>query len=255
MTVKKPIQFRAVHIKTRWRRASHESIANALGKTRGAKALFDHLNKVIDYAEHGEPLYVIIWDERKKGSGDIVKPDHTQWDGLQHAPIPDEAIGRFERSKLPTDEELEQFFVRQNPLVPRDLPRQFAVAPGDSAPNAPLPETEAELEQQLQTRVQDARHITAEARRERLSLADSAPVKVEVRTTAFVRNADVIVEVLERAAGHCECCRNAAPFVRVSDGSPYLEVHHIAPLSMGGPDTVENAQALCPNCHRKKHFG
>lgn len=33
------------------------------------------------------------------------------------------------------------------------------------------------------------------------------------------------------------------------------EVHHKVPLSAGGDDTVENAIALCPNCHRKAHFG
>jgi len=27
------------------------------------------------------------------------------------------------------------------------------------------------------------------------------------------------------------------------------------PLSEGGEDTLENAIALCPNCHRKMHYG
>jgi len=82
----KPIQFRAVHTKTRWRPASHETLANALGKNRGARALFDHTNKAIKYATHGEPLYVIVWDERQD-HGEIVKPDHSEWDGLRHASI------------------------------------------------------------------------------------------------------------------------------------------------------------------------
>jgi len=30
-------------------------------------------------------------------------------------------------------------------------------------------------------------------------------------------------------------------------------VHHIIPLADGGPDTLENVAALCPNCHRKMH--
>ena len=37
------------------------------------------------------------------------------------------------------------------------------------------------------------------------------------------------------------------------DGTHYLEVHHIDQLAKGGADTVENAVALCPNCHRKMH--
>ncbi|MFU8787539.1 MAG: HNH endonuclease [Methylobacter sp.] len=34
-----------------------------------------------------------------------------------------------------------------------------------------------------------------------------------------------------------------------------MEVHHIVPLSQGGEDTIEYVVALCPNCHRKRHYG
>ena len=71
----------------------------------------------------------------------------------------------------------------------------------------------------------------------------------------YRRNPDVIAEVLHRALGKCEGCLSPAPFERASDGSPYLEVHHRILLSQGGEDTVANAFALCPNCHRKLHFG
>jgi hypothetical protein len=30
-----------------------------------------------------------------------------------------------------------------------------------------------------------------------------------------------------------------------------LEIHHIIPQSMGGPDTRDNAVGLCPECHDK----
>ncbi|WP_147195697.1 HNH endonuclease [Rummeliibacillus stabekisii] len=36
---------------------------------------------------------------------------------------------------------------------------------------------------------------------------------------------------------------------------PNLEVHHIKRLADGEEDTVENAIAVCPNCHRELHFG
>ncbi len=60
---------------------------------------------------------------------------------------------------------------------------------------------------------------------------------------------------MRRASGKCELCGCDAPFYRASDGSPYLEVHHWITLSDGGEDTVENAGALCPNCHGQAHFG
>lgn len=70
----------------------------------------------------------------------------------------------------------------------------------------------------------------------------------------FVRNPHVVAEVLRRANGTCERCRSEAPFDR-ADGTPYLEVHHIVRLADDGDDSVENAIALCPNCHRELHYG
>lgn len=93
------------------------------------------------------------------------------------------------------------------------------------------------------------------ARRKRLREASSRPQSRYVTTLDFARNPDVVAEVLERANGHCEACGNPAPFLRAADNTPYLEVHHKIMLADGGPDTVENAEALCPNCHRRKHFG
>ncbi|AWV01316.1 hypothetical protein DM992_11800 [Burkholderia sp. JP2-270] len=53
----------------------------------------------------------------------------------------------------------------------------------------------------------------------------------------------------------CGGCGKPAPFQRKSTGRPYLEVHHVLPLAQGGHDTVANAIALCPNCHREQHYG
>lgn len=78
------------------------------------------------------------------------------------------------------------------------------------------------------------------------------PVAQIVAVTQYMRDPRVVAYVLRRADGVCEACECPAPFIRV-DGSPYLEAHHILPLSEGGPDTVENCAALCPNCHRAMH--
>ena len=90
---------------------------------------------------------------------------------------------------------------------------------------------------------------------ERLNKASVMPDKVQVVSVGYRRNPDVIVAVQRRAKGLCERCGKNAPFLRRTDGSPYLEVHHWKPLSKGGEDTVENAAALCPNCHREVHHG
>lgn len=92
-------------------------------------------------------------------------------------------------------------------------------------------------------------------RRSRLKHAPRIPDRIVVYTFVFKRNPDVVAEVLMRANGRCEKCGNSAPFIRKKDNSPYLEVHHKVQLSDEGEDTIENAIALCPNCHREQHFG
>ena len=96
---------------------------------------------------------------------------------------------------------------------------------------------------------------SAAARRDRLDGAQETPKKIQVTVDYFLRNRDVVAEVIIRAAGICELCKTAAPFLRKSDKTPYLEVHHKVQLAQGGKDVVSNAIALCPNCHRKSHFG
>lgn len=111
------------------------------------------------------------------------------------------------------------------------------------------------LEQELSQDVEKATHADPQKRKSRLATAPKTPKAVTTVSTGFIRNPDVIAEVLERASGYCEDCGQPAPFRRTSDGTPYLEVHHRLRLADGGPDTVENAVALCPNCHRRAHFG
>jgi 5-methylcytosine-specific restriction enzyme A len=72
-------------------------------------------------------------------------------------------------------------------------------------------------------------------------------------TTIYNRDPVVKAWVLESASGTCECCGADAPF-RNHDGVPFLEVHHVWLLADDGPDCVENAVAVCPNCHRALHY-
>jgi hypothetical protein len=95
-----------------------------------------------------------------------------------------------------------------------------------------------------------------ESRKARLEKAPRLPSRELVMVERFHRNPDVVAEVLYQAqalGGKCGHCEKKAPFER-RDGTPYLEVHHIIPLASGGDDTVDNAIALCPNCHRKWHY-
>ena len=95
----------------------------------------------------------------------------------------------------------------------------------------------------------------SKSRAERLAKSPRKPTQRIVQTVTFDRNPDVVAEVLLRANGKCESCNSDAPFIRRKDKTPYLEVHHKRQLSKGGEDTVENAIAVCPNCHRQAHHG
>ncbi len=119
----------------------------------------------------------------------------------------------------------------------------------------PIIELASHLQERTDKKITKSREDTHEQRAARLANAEKKPKQVVTHTISYVRNPDVIVEVLNRAAGYCEACNEAAPFISASTGNPYLEVHHVIKLSDEGEDTVANAQALCPNCHRKAHYG
>lgn len=125
----------------------------------------------------------------------------------------------------------------------------------DSHRKKSIPLSLSEHDASFNEAVQYSLNDTSAKRQARLIDAPKIPTKVAVITYAFIRNPDVVAEVLLRADGKCERCKQDAPFKRKKDSQPYLEVHHKVQLSRGGEDTVENALALCPNCHRYLHFG
>ena len=116
-------------------------------------------------------------------------------------------------------------------------------------------ESAEENDAALSARVAASLQLSSAERQARLEDAPKHSSRKRVWSNSFARNSDVIAEALYRANGFCDMCAAAAPFLRGGSGAPYLEVHHVKPLAEGGDDTVENAVACCPNCHRKEHYG
>lgn len=81
------------------------------------------------------------------------------------------------------------------------------------------------------------------------------PARRKETRTGYDRNPLVVAGAIARSGGRCEMPDCDAKLFRRDDGTVYLEVHHIQPLSEGGEDTLANAAALCPRCHRELHFG
>jgi 5-methylcytosine-specific restriction protein A len=93
----------------------------------------------------------------------------------------------------------------------------------------------------------------AELRRRALAAPDGEDLTARLQTVRE-RSRDVRRYVLARAGGVCEACDKPAPF-ETAEGEPFLEAHHIRRLSDGGPDNPRWVAAVCPNCHRRAHYG
>lgn len=87
--------------------------------------------------------------------------------------------------------------------------------------------------------------------RQLASKTKSKPAKRPARADDFVRNPYVAAYVKRMADGNCDLCRKPAPFEK--DGQPFFHCHHVLWLARGGPDIIQNAVALCPNCHERMH--
>lgn len=77
----------------------------------------------------------------------------------------------------------------------------------------------------------------------------------EIVTYQFDRDHRVAAYALLKANGICQDCNMRGPFIAKKTNMPFLEVHHVITLGDGGGDTIDNVIALCPNCHRKRHYG
>ena len=82
---------------------------------------------------------------------------------------------------------------------------------------------------------------------------NAVPNKQVKENTSFSRDPKVVAWVIQNSDGVCESCNGPAPFSK-PDGDFYLEVHHLRRLADNGSDTITNAVAVCPNCHRRLHY-
>ena len=87
------------------------------------------------------------------------------------------------------------------------------------------------------------------------SVSSGSPPTTDSSSRTTYRRSEVVKQYAFRVAdGVCYGCGDDAPFVDTG-GKPFLEVHHLRRRSDGGPDHPDNVIALCPNCHRRVHYG
>lgn len=114
--------------------------------------------------------------------------------------------------------------------------------------NETLIQNEKKLEKSISRKtIQEIKELAIE----KSKLNEKKNLVRKVSTYNYERSLVIREYVKELANGICQLCDNKAPFE--VKGKPFLHVHHIEYLSEGGEDTIENAVAVCPNCHAKIH--
>lgn len=104
------VHYRAVHTKSLWRKVDrHRSIAAALEGKDGAAALFARKVR-IDYETHGEPKFVLIWQDAAS-TGWLVRRDPERRDQVIKVKVPSHALAAFEHRGFASDLELEALCV------------------------------------------------------------------------------------------------------------------------------------------------
>lgn len=102
------IVYRAVHVRTAWRKAfNHKTLESALHGINGAAGLFAGRAR-IDYAVHGEPQYVLVW-ESSRDTGYAVRRA-TGSDGIAIVPVPIDELLVFEAQGEADTTRLDEYF-------------------------------------------------------------------------------------------------------------------------------------------------
>jgi hypothetical protein len=84
-------------------------------------------------------------------------------------------------------------------------------------------------------------------------IGTDTPSRVNTSGVTYARDPKIREAVKRRAAGKCEFCGELG--FKCSDGTRYLECHHIIALANEGADRMTNVIGLCPKDHREAHFG
>lgn len=86
------------------------------------------------------------------------------------------------------------------------------------------------------------------------------PKRRNVVSSLYQRDPVVAAAALRAAQHHCEADCTTEPFIANATGLPYVEAHHLVPLSQQGGfpkaslDVPANVVALCAACHAKIHL-
>jgi 5-methylcytosine-specific restriction endonuclease McrA len=209
------IHYRAVHDGKSWRKVSiHKSLESAISGKDGAIALLQRRGRVGEKWNIYGKPFGVFVWDSSEAEGYLYRLSLA--DAVEFVNLPVSEIFKFEQLACCSQSDIDSFFNRPTSLADDD-----PVA-GDAVDTSTL---------------------------------DGSDVLIykEIQRLEPVREISVKEWVLNQARGICEFCGVKAPFM-TDENESYLEVHHVRFLSCGGSDTVSNAVAVCPNCHRAFHY-
>jgi hypothetical protein len=137
----------------------------------------------------------------------------------------------------------------------REFSRLWRDPVGIDAPPSDLGDQDAVLEAQASKLIDRGLEQLMEKYRQEPETRTGRPNAQNTATRTYERS-PLVVAIAKLRAGHrCEVpdCKHLA--FPCADGTPYIEVHHIEPLSEGGEDALENVACLCAAHHREIHVG
>lgn len=97
-----------------------------------------------------------------------------------------------------------------------------------------------------------------EAYQRSIESADAARVSVLKGRKVYTRDRNIALKKMELSGYKCEFDASHQVFVSRFSGRPYLEAHHLIPISLQTDfklklDSIHNLFCLCPHCHRAVH--
>jgi hypothetical protein len=122
-------------------------------------------------------------------------------------------------------------------------------------PNPVYVASESNFYEKQDEEEREARSLSISEIMTKIKDSHKRPLCINVSTAKFNRSSYVAEYAKRIANGICQDCNEPAPFINKLTDQPFLEIHHIIPLAKGGSDAPENTIAICPNCHRKRHYG
>lgn len=159
----------------------------------------------------------------------------------------------YDREDLPSEDKLKAHFLSLLDHYDRLVP----VAGKSLQSLAPVSETEFQL-----AVLEKAASVGTEEIERADELTKGQPKRLikQGAKTGWMRNARIAGLALARARFKCEVDPNHETFVSRARGRPYVEAHHLIPMSQQNAfdvslDVTANIVALCATCHKLLHHG